>query len=495
MSTDNLSGVAKQPPVPGSQCSGSSQPALRGNLGTLALVMTVIAFNGPIVVLCGLVPVIIGSGNGLATPATFITMGVLTVLFAVGLNAMASRMTHAGAFYTYVTAGIGRRAGLSAGAIAMIAYITLNAGVIALFGVGLEHLLTSVFHVDGGPPWWVWALACWAAVTVLSLFNVELSAKVLGIASMAEIVITVVWNFRVYANGGPEGRHVDVLGNYFSGSLALALVFGVLCLTGFESLQVFRAETNDPNRTVPRATYISVALLVGLYSVSAYAFIVAYGPSKAIDAAADPTGAILSSMGQYVAAPAADIANVLLLSSSFASILAIQNTLARYLFAIGRDGVLPARFGVANAKHGSPMFASAVGGIATLVVFGIPTLAGVDGITTFATMTGVGAFAVLLLWLATSIAVVMFFFRHGHGGVSAIKVYVIPVIASIGLTGIIALAVVHFNDILGQPTYTLAAIVLAFIVVVVIAAALAAEWYRRNRPEVYETIGHQSDTV
>jgi len=60
---------------------------------------------------------------------------VIVMIFAVGLNAMAARMTHPGAFYTYVTAGLGRAFGLAAGLVAMISYLAIGAGTYALFAV------------------------------------------------------------------------------------------------------------------------------------------------------------------------------------------------------------------------------------------------------------------------------------------------------------------------------------------------------------------------
>ena len=96
---------------PSDSTIGSGNTGLRGNLGTWSLIFTVVAYNGPIIILAGVVPLVVSSGNGLGGPATFLSLGLLVGVLAVGVNAMASRMTHAGAFYTYITAGIGRSPG------------------------------------------------------------------------------------------------------------------------------------------------------------------------------------------------------------------------------------------------------------------------------------------------------------------------------------------------------------------------------------------------
>ena len=484
------------PPVGRSEQGHRTQSnGLRGNLGVLALVFTVVAYNGPLIGLGGVIPVVISAGNGLAAPTTFVSLGLLIALFAVGLNAMAVRMTHAGAFYTYVTAGLGRPLGLSAGFIALIAYVTLPAGIYALLGSIAEHLLRNTFNISGGPPWWVWALTAWATVTALSLFNIELSAKVIGIASSLEVILVLIWNAVVVTNGGPSGRNVDILSSYFSGSFAFALIFGVLCLTGFESLQVFRSEVRDAYRTVPRATYISILVLTVLYAGSSYSYIIAFGPGAALSAGAtDPTGSVLNSISQYVSSTAGDLANVLLLSSSFAACLSIQSVLARYIFALGRDRVLPAQLGVANPKHGSPMRAAAAGGALTLGAFAFPALSGSGPTLTFTSLNGTGAYCLLLLWLGTSLAVVAFFRSDRHGA-SIWAVLIAPIISALGLALIAVLGTIHYNDIIGQADHTLANSLLALLLAVVVTAFVLALWFRTRRPDIYQRVGNQSETV
>lgn len=475
--------------------SGASANGLRGNLGTASLVFTVIAYNGPLICLAGIVPLVIALGNGLGAPGTFGFLGVLVAVFAVGLNAMASRMTHAGAFYTYVTAGIGRSAGLSAGLVAITAYLMLCAGVYPLFASSLEHILADVFGIHGGPPWPVWAAIGWLVVTALSMANIELSAKVLGAASAAEIIVTVIWNFRVYANGGPEGRSVDVVGSLFSGNPAFALVLGILCLTGFESLQVFRSETRDSARTVPRATYISVALLTAMYAVSSLAYIIAFGASKAVDSVGDdPTGAVLGSIAQYVAKPAADIANVLLTTSTFAACLAITNIIARYIFAFAQDGVAPSALAKVNARHGSPVAASAATAALNFAVVAVVVIAGMSAATAFACLTSFGAYCLVLLYVVTSAAILIFFLKRKEPGANKLKVFVAPLVATAGMAFIAYLSTKNFAAVIGQPQ-AVATVCLGIIVALIAGGLLAGTWFRRNRPETYAKIGKQIETV
>ncbi len=472
----------------------SSTTGLRGHLGVLGLVLTVIAYNGPMAVLAGFIPVVIGAGSGLASPLVYVLIGVLLAIFAVGLNAMAARMTHAGAFYTYVTAGLGRHAGLSAGVIAMLAYIGLVSGTYILFALGMEAMLSRSDGSGSGIPWLVWAIGAWAVGSFLTLRNIAVSAKVVGILSAAEVVIILIWQARVLVNGGPEGRVFDATETLGSGSIALALVFGILCCTGFESLQVFRSETRNPSRTVPLATYVAVAVIVALNVVSAYAYIVSFGASTALDAAADPTGSVMESIGAYVGAVAADIANALLVTSAFAACLAIQSILARYVFAFGRDGIFPKTLGAASERHGSPARAAGATSVVVLLVFLVPALLGADALPTFTALLGIGGYLLIILWAVTSVAVVMFMRGIPTARPGVWQSVIAPSIAAVGLGAIAVLSTVYFDQIV-VVEFPGAAVILVAIVAIAVGAAASAEVFRRRKPDVYNAIGQQHEFV
>lgn len=59
--------------------SVQSKPALRKNaLGMLSIVFLVIATNGPLTALVGVIPVSISLGNGIGVPGTFVFAGLMS---------------------------------------------------------------------------------------------------------------------------------------------------------------------------------------------------------------------------------------------------------------------------------------------------------------------------------------------------------------------------------------------------------------------------------
>lgn len=87
---------------------------LRGTLGVWSIVFMVTAAASPLGVIGGPVPLGIAVGNGAGFPATYLATGVVLLLFAVGFTALTPYVRHAGAFWAYIGAGIGRGVGLGA---------------------------------------------------------------------------------------------------------------------------------------------------------------------------------------------------------------------------------------------------------------------------------------------------------------------------------------------------------------------------------------------
>jgi hypothetical protein len=106
---------------------------------------------------------------------------------------------------------------------------------------------------------------------------------------------------------------------------------------------------------------------------------------------------------------------VLSMTSLFAAMLSFHNAVARYMFALGRERVLPA-LGRTHLPTGAPRIAlltqSAIG-LAVIVVY---ALAGWDPTVRLLFWLGTtGAFGVLCLLAVTLIAVIRFFARDPRG--------------------------------------------------------------------------------
>ncbi|UVF76396.1 APC family permease [Gordonia mangrovi] len=469
----------------------TSPAGLTGNLGVPHLVFTVMAFQAPVVAFMAYIPVMIATGNGVGSPAAILVAGVVLALFAVGLIAMSRSMSNPGGFYAYITAGLGREAGLGASFIALICYFFTLVGIYALLGVSLESLCRDLFH---GPDitWWVWTAIVFVIVTALGHFRMDVSAKVLSVFLILELVLISAYDIAVIARNGTSAFSLDSFApdNVFSGSLGLALMMGVGLFGGFEATLIFREEVKRPERTIPRATFLVIAIVAIFFAFTTMLFINA-GGAEAVLASAGATDASMASIQDNLGSVAVDIATVLLVTSSFAVLLAAHNITARYLFSLGTDAIIPRTAGLAHPKHGSPHVASAITSVAVLVVLVPFVLADGDPNMFYARFVGVYSYSLLALLFLTSLAVPVYLIRRrDHPGVNRWNSIVCPVLAVIPLAIVVVFATKNFSLLVGASAVIsdtmLAAIYLLFVFGVVLALI-----YRRRRPEVYAQIGRQ----
>ena len=134
----------------------------QNSLGVPSIFFYIIAAASPLTVVVALFPIIIGSGNGVGMPGAFVIAAVVLMIFAVGYVAMSRHVTNAGAFYAYVTLGLGRIAGLGSAFLAIFAYNAIQAGLYGGFGYYAAELINPRLGVD--VPWWASpSSACWCA--------------------------------------------------------------------------------------------------------------------------------------------------------------------------------------------------------------------------------------------------------------------------------------------------------------------------------------------
>ena len=86
--------------------------------------------------------------SGEATPLVYLICTVAMLITATGIMEMAREFPSAGAFYTYVTRGLGARAGFVTGALMFVAYALLPPAEIGLIGSFLQSTFRTEFSVN-----------------------------------------------------------------------------------------------------------------------------------------------------------------------------------------------------------------------------------------------------------------------------------------------------------------------------------------------------------
>ncbi len=464
-------------------------PTLKPNaLGVLGILFFVLSGQAPLTGIAGAAPISIALGNGSGTPAAYVLAGAVILLFSVGFVAMGRHVVDAGAFYTYIGAGLGRSAGAGSAGVALFAYCVIQAAMYGLYGSIVAGLLADRAGVD--LPWWVYTLVTMAVVQALGAAGIEMGARVLAVFVLAEFGVLLVFGVvTLLKGGGPEGLGAA---DSFSASAALegapgvAVMFAVASMFGFEATAIYGEEAREPKRTVPRATYLSVVVVTGFFALTSWMLISSYGASAAPGAAGtalesgDSAAFVFAPMAELFGGWVDDVLPVLLATSLFAGILTFHNSANRYLFSLGRDGQLPGVLCRLNARR-SPWAAGCVQSAAAVLLVVPFAVAGKDPVLTlFSWFSGLAVLAMMLLYLLTSVSVVVYF-RRRRVDRRAWNTVIAPVLGAVGLAGAIWLILANFTTLIGGDAGT--AVWLGVSVPVVLGVGVVNERVRRGRKQ------------
>ncbi|GAB2958600.1 APC family permease [Streptomyces pseudoechinosporeus] len=429
-------------------------------LGVLGILFFVLSAQAPLTGIAGAAPVAIAIGNGPGVPAMYVVAGVVILLFSVGYVAMGRHVVDAGAFYAYVGKGLGSTAGAGSAGVALLAYHAIQAAVYGLFGAVMNGLAIQYLELD--VPWWLIALGTMVIVQAFGAAGVDLGAKVLAVFVLAEISLLLVFAVVTFlTGGGPEGLAPGSsfsLSAAFDGAPGVALMFAVASMFGFEATAIYGEEARDAHKTVPRATYLAVVLVTAFFAFTSWMLVSAHGPSASAAAAGealeggDGAAFVAGPMSDELGAWAGDALPILLATSLFASILAFHNSANRYLFSLGREGLLSHRLTRLNGRQSPWLAGLAQTAIAALLVFPF-ALAGKDPVLTlFSWLSGLAVLAIMLLYFLTSVSVIVYFRQVGD--TRKWNTVIAPALGAAGIAGAIWLIIANFTTLIGGDTTT-----------------------------------------
>ncbi|MBB4952187.1 amino acid transporter [Agrobacterium vitis] len=467
---------------------------LKGNsIGLAHIVFFVVAAAAPMTAVVGATPPAFAFGSGVGVPGAFILAGILYLLFSVGFTAMTRHVSGAGAFYTYISRGLGSAAGISGALIALLAYFAVQIGIFALFSVFLAGMLAPL-GID--LPWWVWSVLLLGVVLLCGQRNIAISGRILGVCMIAELVILLLLDIAIVAKGGgPEGlslagfRPSDV----FASGLGVTMVFVLGAYVGFEATAIFGEEAHNPERTIPMATYVAVLLITVFYAVSTWAIVQYYGPSH-VQAAAEGSleGFYFNAAGDLLGNWSVQTMNLLLLTSLFACLLSFHNTLNRYFYTLSHEGLVWKPLSTIHARHGSPHVAGLVqSGIVAIIIIGF-ALGGADPYkVVFSWMSALAVLAILAVQVLVSVAVITFFSRQRYGR-SILVVLVAPVLSTIGLIAAFMLVSANLPMLTGSESPLVQAFPEGVIALGLIGLGISL-WLKRSRPDLHARLGRAFD--
>ncbi|MGF7244133.1 putrescine importer [Pseudomonas oryzihabitans] len=349
----------------------------------------------PALIIFGLaymVPLAVFSAYGLVAqltqghlPTAYLVTLAAMLLTAYSYGRMVQAHPFAGSVYTYTRKAFGAHAGFIAGWTLLLDYIFLPLLSYLLIGIYMSEYFPAI-------PAWAWALSSIALVTFLNLIGIESVTRVNWVLVTVQLVFIAVFvGCAIKTLGTQPGPVTLAAPFYHQGFSPSAIMAGaaVLCLSfvGFDAVSTMAEETSNPLQRIPRAI-MAVALLGGLLFllVSYFAQLVHPDWQNFADPDAAAVDVMLSAGGQMLASAF----TATYVAGCFASAMVSQASVARVLFAMGRDGALPRALGRLITRKRVPA-------CAILVVSCVSLSALVISLDTVANMISFGALSAFSL--------------------------------------------------------------------------------------------------
>ena len=434
-----------------------------GLLGVLFLTVTGAA---PMSAMLGNVPFAAGFGNGIYVPGAFLLATIVLTIFSIGYAAMASRVSSVGGFYSYISLGLGRDMGMSAGFTSFACYSVFEASLYGLFAFFANQWIMA--HTGVNVPWPWLALFCLILASILSYMDVKLSAMILGVALILEVIILTVFDFGVISSGAklnPQSLNLLLVNTpvaaqkvgdaeIAAGAGAVGIFMAFWSWVGFEMAPNYAEESRDPKRIVPRSLYYSVVGLGLFYILTSWCAVSAFPTEGDMLAKAvkDSSNFFLDPIGNFVGNWAKEAMGLLILTSSFACGMAFHNTAARYLYSLGREGVFPSFLGKTHSSYKSPHFASVTQSLLAALWIGLfafflgtndPNAQAYVAIYTMLAI--LGTMLLLVLQAIVSIAIIVYFRKNHPGEVGIIPGLIAPLIAFVAQVYLVYLLVTNLE--------------------------------------------------
>jgi amino acid transporter len=181
---------------------------------------------------------------------------------------------------------------------------------------------------------------------------------------------------------------------------------------------------------------------------------------------------------------------VLFSTSILAAAISFHNTIARYVFALGREHVLPPVFG-RTSTSGAPRAGSmAQTVIGLLVIVGFAVVGADPVVSLFYVASTSGALGILLLLFLAGISV-LGFFGADRRGESLWRTRIAPALSLAGLAVMVALVLANFATLLGvAESSPLRWGIPAAFALTGLAGAVYGLVLKARRRDVYAAIGH-----
>lgn len=327
---------------------------------------------------------LVGPGIGIAGPAlliVFVLNFFVSILTAMGYMELGSAFPETGGGYLWIKTAMKEPLGFLGGWLSWFGHSIVCAFYAMGFGLGVTWFADSYGLLSGFSPLErdVFTKTLTVVVVLIFIYINYRGTKSTGRSSIyvtMSLIIMVMLFIILGAAGMMMGRgswsNLSPLlpsGSNTTNALAILMAMGFtfIVFEGYEVIAQTGEECRDPEKNIPRAHWITLAIATVIFVFVALFTILGVGTTSA--ASHDPA-AVATAANVFVPGIGLPIVVVGVILGALTSLNSLVFSSSRVSFAMGRDGALPRMFGQLHKKNRTPHVAILASGaiIITMVV-------------------------------------------------------------------------------------------------------------------------------
>jgi amino acid transporter len=293
-------------------------------------------------------------------------VGLIGMFFtALSYAAMSRAFPLAGSVYTYAQRGLHEIAGFFSGWLILLDYILVPSLLYLISAVALRPLLPGV-------PGWIWLTVFISFNATVNLLGIEFTARVnryMLVMELATLGLFVVLGLiALYGGAGAGGLTLKPIYDpqvFSLSTVAGATSIAVLSFLGFDGISTLSEESRGHLTAVGRATVLSLVLVGALFMLQTW---IATDLARGMRFASSETA--FYEVAQRAGGTWLRLVTILatVIASAIANAMAAQAAVSRILFAMSRDGKLPAILAKVHPRYKTPYVSTLAVALVSLLV-------------------------------------------------------------------------------------------------------------------------------
>jgi amino acid transporter len=376
---------------------------------------------------------------GIASPLVLVVAIIAIVLLGNTLSQFSRAHPSTGGFITFVGKTFGGTSAVTTALLCGAGYIVAISSVLVISGGFLSIMIQ--YYTGTAVPWIIFSAIFTAAAMYMMFRGVAVSTKLAGFFFGFELLVLLVVSIAaLIKNGGHlsgvpfEPSHIT---NHFSG-LALAFPLGVYLFIGWENSAALAEETTNPRRNVPRAVFMSIALMAVTYLILAYSTVSAFHYNVTALTSADIP---FINVAHSVATWLTFVAYLAGLTSTLGVLIAAVNSQCRLVFNAGREGLLPRWIGYVHPVRRTPInaiitFVAVASGITLVWALG-HWIGGhsnsLSALNFFFESSTMGTILILVVYFLANLALPFYYRKYRPAEFNILKHIVLPVLGMVAI--------------------------------------------------------------